>query len=585
MNYEFKLPDIGEGLVEGEIVKWFVKVGDTVAEHQPLASVLTDKAEVEIPSPKAGKIVKLFGKPGEKVKVHAPLVTFELSGGSAASSETPAPSAPAIKSNGKAAKVEKPSAAAKAAVAVAAKPAPAAAGGTFVFNLPDIGEGLVEGELVKWHVEAGDTVAEHQPIAAVLTDKAEVEIPSPKTGKILTLHAKPGQKVKVHSPLVTYTAVAGGKAPSFAPAAPAEAPAAPQSLPAAPSAPARPAQRETDVSASPMVRQLAKDLSIDITLIAGTGPQGRVLEADVKNFKAGGPASRVNATPAVRALAASFNVELTTLKGTGPGGRIVEGDVRAASPKAERRHAAAEPGPLTFTPAAAASEGEERIPFVGIRRKIAEKMQFATRTVAHVTHMDECDMTALLALRDELKPEAAKRGVKLTFLSFIVKALTKTLTEFPAFNASLAEEAGEIVIKRYYNVGIAVAAPQGLVVPNIKGADGKDLFGLAAEVSALAEKVRANKIDVASLQGGTITITNIGPIGGLFATPIVNHPEVAILGLMKLQKRPVVRDGGIAIRDMMNLVLSFDHRVTDGADAAHFMNTLIRHLENPRTLV
>ena len=585
MNYEFKLPDIGEGLVEGEIVKWFVKVGDTVTEHQPLASVLTDKAEVEIPSPKAGKIVKLFGKPGEKVKVHAPLVTFELSGHGSSAPEASVPAASTTKSNGKAAKLEKPSPAAKAAVAVAAKPAPvSASGGTFVFNLPDIGEGLVEGELVKWHVKAGDTVAEHQPIAAVLTDKAEVEIPSPKAGKILTLHAKPGQKVKVHSPLVTYTSVAGGKASSSAPAAEAEASAAPQSIPAAPSAPARPAQRQTDVSASPMVRQMAKDAGIDITQIAGTGPQGRVLEADVKSFKAGSPASRVNATPAVRALAASFNVELTTLKGTGPGGRIVEGDVRAASPKADRRHPG-EQGPLTFTPAAAASEGEERIPFVGIRRKIAEKMQFSKRTVAHVTHMDECDMTALLALRDELKPEAAKRGVKLTFLSFIIKALTKTLVEFPAFNASLAEEAGEIVIKRYYNVGIAVAAPQGLVVPNIKGADGKDLFGLAAEVSALAEKVRANKIEVASLQGGTITITNIGPIGGLFATPIVNHPEVAILGLMKLQKRPVVRDGGIAIRDMMNLVLSFDHRVTDGADAAHFMNTLIRHLENPRTLV
>jgi pyruvate dehydrogenase E2 component (dihydrolipoamide acetyltransferase) len=199
--------------------------------------------------------------------------------------------------------------------------------------------------------------------------------------------------------------------------------------------------------------------------------------------------------------------------------------------------------------------------------------------------MDECDMTALLALRDELKPAAAAKGVKLTFLPFIIKALTKTLAEFPGFNSSLNEEAGEIVVKRYYNIGIAVAAPQGLLVPNIKGADGKDLFGLASEVNALAEKVRANKIEVASLQGGTFTITNIGPIGGLFATPIVNHPEVAILGLMKLQKRPVVRDGGIAIRDMMNLVVSFDHRVVDGADAAQFMNTLVRHLENPRTLL
>jgi pyruvate dehydrogenase E2 component (dihydrolipoamide acetyltransferase) len=591
MNYEFKLPDIGEGLVEGEIVKWFVKVGDTVAEHQPLASILTDKAEVEIPSPKAGKILKLFGKPGEKVKVHSPLVTFDVKGGGAAPepAEAPAPESPA-KSNGKAAKVEKPSAAAKAAVAVAPKPAAApAAGGTFVFELPDIGEGLVEGELVKWHVKAGDSVTEHQPIAAVLTDKAEVEIPSPRTGKIQTLHAKPGQKVKVHSPLVTFSGVVGGKAAPAASAAPsAAAPEAPAPS-VAPSAPAPAAQRQTDVSASPMVRKLAKDAGVDITLVAGTGPEGRVLESDVKNFKASSPAgARVNATPAVRALAASCGVELSTLRGTGPGGRIVESDVRGAAPKSAPRGAAAAnagPAPLTFTPASAASTGEERAPFVGIRRKIAERMQFSTRTVAHVTHMDECDMTAVLALRDELKPEASKRGTKLTFLPFIIKALTKSLAEHPSFNASLAEEAGEIVIKRYYNVGIAVSAPQGLVVPNIKGADGKDLFGLAAEVSSLAEKVRSNKIEIASLQGGTITITNIGPIGGLFATPIVNHPEVAILGLMKLQKRPVVRDGGIAIRDMMNLVLSFDHRVTDGADAAHFMNTLIRHLENPRTLV
>jgi pyruvate dehydrogenase E2 component (dihydrolipoamide acetyltransferase) len=555
-------------------------VGDTVAEHQPIASVLTDKAEVEIPSPKAGKIVKLFGKPGEKIKVHGPLATFEIAGNGsspAATVEKPV-----------AVKAEK-AAPAPAAKAVAPAPAPApaakssksaASGGGYVFNLPDIGEGLVEGELVKWNVKVGDTVSEHQPIASVLTDKAEVEIPSPKSGKIAILHAKPGQKVRVHGPLVTYSGVTGGSA---APVTSVES--EPSSVPAAVAAPAaRPAQRQTDVSATPMVRKLAKDLGIDITQVVGTGPDGRVLENDLKTFR-NAPGGRVNASPAVRALAASLGVELSAITGTGPGGRIAEGDVRAVAPKTAPRKGDAKPGPLSFTPAGTASTGEEKIPFVGIRRKIAEKMQYSKRTVAHVTHMDECDMTALLALRDELKPEAAKRGVKLTFLPFIIKALTKALGEFPAFNASLAEEAGEIVIKRYYNVGVAVAAPQGLVVPNIKGADGIDIFGLAAEVAALAEKVRAGKIDVAALQGGTITITNIGPIGGLFATPIVNHPEVAILGLMKLQKRPVVRDGGIAIRDMMNLVLSFDHRVTDGADAAHFMNTIIRHLENPRTLV
>ena len=194
-------------------------------------------------------------------------------------------------------------------------------------------------------------------------------------------------------------------------------------------------------------------------------------------------------------------------------------------------------------------------------------------------------MTAVLSLREKMKPQAAKKGIKLTFLPFIIKALVKSLAEFPMFNSSLDEAAGEIVVKSRRNIGVAVAAPQGLVVPNIKNAQDKDLWALASEIAELAEKVRAKKIDVPSLQDGTFTITNIGPIGGLFATPIVNHPEVAILGLMKLAKRPVVREGKIEARDMMNLVLSFDHRVVDGADAANFMNTIIKHLENPQTLL
>ncbi len=590
MNFEFKLPDIGEGLVEGEIVKWFVKEGDTVTENQPLASVLTDKAEVEIPSPKSGKVLKLFGKPGEKIKVHAPLAMFEVGGNGGAPARAAAAAAPAPSAAKSAAAVAEPP---RAAAVSAAAPA----SGSFVFMLPDIGEGLVEGELVKWHVKVGQTVEENQPVAAVLTDKAEVEIPSPKSGAIAVLHAKPGEKVKVHAPLVTFSGVSSGSAVAAAHAEPA-ASAAPASAPAPAARPSGAA-----VLALPMVRKLARDLGVDLTLVPGSGPQGRVLEADVRAFAsrasaapaapaaaaapAARPASQVRATSAVRALAAQLGVDLARVSATGPGGRVVEGDVRAAAPKGAAPATAAKtaPGTPALSVPAAASQGEEKIPFVGIRRKIAEKMAQSKRTVAHVTHMDECDMTALLALREELKPAAAAKGVKLTFLPFVIKALTKSLAEFPNFNASLDEAEGTIVLKRHYNIGIAVAAAQGLVVPNIKGADGRDLFGLAAEVNALADKVRSGKIDVASLQGGTFTITNIGPIGGLFATPIVNHPEVAILGLMKLAKRPVARDGGIAIRDMMNLVLSFDHRVVDGADAASFMNAIIRHLENPRTLL
>ncbi|MEK7384012.1 MAG: dihydrolipoamide acetyltransferase family protein [Elusimicrobiota bacterium] len=411
----------------------------------------------------------------------------------------------------------------------------------FEFKLPDIGEGLVEGEIVKWFVKAGDAVRENDPLAAVLTDKAEVEVPSPKTGTIVKLFGKPGEKVKVHSPLVLIE-VAGNET--------------------------APAAKAAAVLAAPLVRKLAKDKGLDLARVAGSGPQGRVLAGDLEAAPSSGG---VKATPAVKALAAALGVDLSRVKATGPGGRVAEIDVRAAA-KAQAK-------------AVVSSAGDIRTPFVGIRRKIAEKMSASKHTVADVTHVDECDMTALLALRDELKPQAAKRGVKLTFLPFILKALTKALQEFADFNSSLDEAAGELVVKRYYNVGIAVAAPQGLVVPNIKNADSKDIFGLAAEIAALAETVRATKIEGAALQGGTITITNIGPLGGLYANPIVNHPEVAILALMKLQKRPVVRDGRVAIRDMMNLCLSFDHRVVDGADAAQFMNTLIRHLENPRTLL
>lgn len=591
MNFEFNLPDIGEGLVEGEIVKWFVKVGDTVKEHQPIAAVLTDKAEVEIPSPKAGKITRLYGKPGEKIKVHSPLASIEVAGGVAAAATT---EKIAVKNSAAAPKTP-------AAQAVAVVERPSASGaGTFVFNLPDIGEGLVEGELVKWFVKEGAAVEENQPIAVVLTDKAEVEIPSPKAGRIFKLHAKAGQKVAVHSPLVTYSGVKGASSVSshsVAVAAP-EAAAAP--------AASRPSKFASEVLATPMVRKMAKDKNIDIGQINGTGPQGRVLASDVAGFTAGGFAavmpsrgasfdnSKANATPGVKALASALGVDLSRIAGTGPGGRISETDVRAKAPLAPAAPTATarlEPAIASTTASGyppvsiSRQNGDTTVPFSGIRRKIAEKMQQSKRTVAHVTHVDECEMTAVQALRGKLKPEAAKRGVKLTFLPFIVRALSKALAEFPMFNSSLDESAGEIVVKRRHNIGIAVAAPQGLVVPNIKTAQDKDIWAIASEISALAEKVRAKTIEVAALQDGTVTITNIGPIGGLFATPIVNHPEVAILGLMKMSPRPVVREGKIVARDMMNLVLSFDHRIVDGADAASFMNTIIKHLENPQTLL
>jgi pyruvate dehydrogenase E2 component (dihydrolipoamide acetyltransferase) len=392
----------------------------------------------------------------------------------------------------------------------------------YEFKLPDIGEGLTEGEVVKWHVQEGQSVKENEPLCNVLTDKAEVEIPSPKTGKIAKLMAKPGEKVQVHAPLVIFELegnVSGGvQTHSVA----TSASAAVKTSVAVADKPS-----EAMVSATPAVRKLAKDLGVDIAAVKGTGPGGRVTEVDVRGFAGGASKS---------ALAPSASSDI-------------------------------------------------KIPFTGIRRKIADKMSESWKKIPHVAHMEEADLTALVQLREDMKKEAEQRTIKLTYLPFIIKALVKTFPEFPMFNATLNEAESVIIEKRSYNIGIAVSADQGLVVPVIKGAGNMDVWGLAAEIERLAEKARANRLELSEMQGGTFTITNIGPLGGLFATPIINFPEVAILGVMKIQDRPMVREGKIEIRKMANFILSFDHRITDGAQAAMFMNTFVKHLENPRTLI
>lgn len=375
----------------------------------------------------------------------------------------------------------------------------------YEFKLPDIGEGLSEGEVVKWHVREGDAVIENQPLINVLTDKAEVEIPSPKSGRIVKLLAAEGQKVPVHAGLVLFELDGAAAGPDQSP---------------------------------------------------------------------GG----VNALPAVRKLAADLRVDLGSLRGTGPGGRVTADDVRgtAGGPRAT---------PSAPASPATAPDDEESVPFTGVRRRTAEKMASSKRIVAHVTHMDEADCTALVGLREELKPEARKRALKLTVLTFVVKALCGSLKRFPNLNSVLDEAGGRILRKRRCNIGFATAAEQGLLVPVIQDAGAKDLWALAGEIQRLSGRARANRAEAPELRGGTFTVTNIGSIGGLFATPIVNHPEVGILGIMKLHKRPMVKDGAVAIRDILPLVLSFDHRVLDGAEAAHFMNHLIGQIESPRALL
>ncbi len=397
------------------------------------------------------------------------------------------------------------------------------------FKLPDIGEGVQEGEVVKWFVKEGDPIKENDPVVEVMTDKVTVQIPSPVTGKILQLRAKEGEVVKVGNTLVVF-----GEAGETAPPRP--EPTRPTTAPPAPTrTDAPPAPSPTgDILAAPAVRRLAKELNVNLAAIRGSGPQGRFTEDDVRNA-AKGPA----------------------------------------------RGAVVAPPP---TATVAAGGAEQRTPIHGLRKRIFEKMAKSNVTAAHFTYVEEVDMTQLVHLRDHLKQTADRKGVKLTFLPFFVKAVLAALVEFPSLNASVDDERGEIVIKRYYNIGIATATDEGLTVTVVHDADKRGLWDLAKEIERLAGAARDKKLSLQEVQGSTFTITSLGKEGGILATPIINWPEVAILGVHKIEKRPVVRDDQIVIREMMYLSCSFDHRVIDGHVGAAFVQSVRNYLEHPATI-
>ena len=433
------------------------------------------------------------------------------------------------------------------------------------FKLPDIGEGVHEGEITKWLVQQGQTVAADQPMVEVMTDKATVEIPAPVGGVVEGLFAKEGETVPVGKVILRITEAGKAAAPAAAPtkeapkAAPAGATAAGKQVPAPAAqtkqaAPASAVHTEPeipfDVLATPATRKLARDLSVKLGEIQGTGPQGRVTKEDVQLAYEG------------RAAAAPRSSHPT------PGTAI---EARTT--------------PQPSTSVAVQRGALQKIPLRGIRKKIAESMTLSKHKAAHFTYVDEVDMTQVVAMRKAAAPEAEKRGVKLTFLPFIIKALVPALKEFPYLNSSLDEEHQEIILKGDYNFGIATDTPNGLMVPVIKNADAKSIWELAAEIATLSEKTRNGKASMDDLRGGTFTLTNAGSIGGVFTTPVINYPEVAILGVNAIRKRPIVKDDEIVIADMMYLSMSVDHRVVDGADAARFINRLMYFLSEPSRLV
>jgi 2-oxoisovalerate dehydrogenase E2 component (dihydrolipoyl transacylase) len=426
--------------------------------------------------------------------------------------------------------------------------------GRFVFKLPDVGEGVAEAEVVSWHVAVGATVAEDDPLVDVMTDKVTVEIPSPRAGRVLSITGSPGDKVRVGAELLVLEVDGGGEAAPRERAASSSADIPPSAAPAAPApAPSEPVKTVPAPGPSP-----------------GKTPQPRPA------FTTRPPGTKPLASPAVRHRAQELGIPLQFIPGTGPGGRIGHADVDAYVTSGGRTAVTA-PGGL------AQRQGIEEIKIIGLRRRIAERMQESKRRIPHYSYVEELDVTALEDLRAHLNARHSDRP-RLTLLPFLTRALVVAVPRFPQVNALFDDEAGIVRRHAAVHVGIATQTAQGLMVPVVRYAEGLGLWEMALEISRLAAGAREGKATRDELSGSTITITSLGPIGGIVTTPVINYPEVAIVGVNRIIERPVVHGGQIVIRKMMNLSSSFDHRVVDGWDAAQFVQELKALLEQPAAL-
>jgi pyruvate dehydrogenase E2 component (dihydrolipoamide acetyltransferase) len=426
----------------------------------------------------------------------------------------------------------------------------------FKLILPDIGEGVVEAEIQQWFVGVGDAVTEDQPLVEVMTDKATVTIPSPRRGRITKLLYEVGQVAKVHDPLLEM---------ALDHSAGAEAGAGPEA----------PARRGGDDAAA------APELGAQSPGRAEAGER-RAGGAGSNGAGAGATATqRALATPAVRAMARQLGIDLNTVAGSGPSGRVTKADLEALRQGVARPTLHDTPDE---PPHVTSSAGDQVIPLRGIRRRIAERMAQSKRTAAHFTFVEQVDVTDLQRVKDRIAAAAKEQGVRVTFLPLIVKATVAALKKHPWLNATLDEARGEIRLRREYHIGVASATEHGLVVPVLRNADQRSLLDLAREIERLATAARAGKSRPEDMGGSTFTITSLGAQGGLLATPVINHPEVAILGVHRIRPTPVVRDGQIVARDVMNVSVSSDHRVVDGHVAAAFAYEVVRYLEDPNLL-
>ncbi|WP_371185921.1 dihydrolipoyllysine-residue acetyltransferase [Thalassotalea maritima] len=519
MSIDFILPDIGEGIVECEIVEWLVSEGEHIVEDQPVCDVMTDKALVQIPAMHSGVVDKLYYAQGDIAKVHAPLFAMTPNGEQTSETENIA---------------EAPE--------VALTPASTA---TQVedFILPDIGEGIVECEIVEWLVAEGDIIEEDQPVVDVMTDKALVQIPAKYAGKIVKLYYGKGEIAKVHEPLFAIE-IAGEavSAPAMEPT-PTQAPVtqAVANKAAVTSAPQSALQNSENgkALASPAVRRVARELGVNIHQVPGSGPKGRVFKDDVRNF-ANGVSDVAASTPS--ATAPTSNIATT-------GGSRVE-------------------------------------PIRGVKAAMAKAMVASVSTIPHFTYCEEIDMTKLIALRSELKEVYAKQDIKLTMMPFFMKAMSLALKEFPIMNSQPNDDCTELTYFNDHNIGMAVDSKVGLLVPNVKNVQSLSIVDVAKEVTRLTLSAREGRVSTDDLKGGTISISNIGALGGTVATPIINKPEVAIVALGKLQTLPRFNDKGeVEARSIMQVSWSGDHRIIDGGTIARFSNLWKSFLEEPTNML
>ena len=583
MAIEFKLPELGENIEQGDLVRVMVKPGDNVAEGQPVIELETDKAVIEVPSNVKGTVKEISVKAGQKLKVGQTIFTVEGDGDSpaeekqASSTRPPQPgvagptkSAPepiktAPQSTQDKAKQEK---------AVPAAPAkPAGKGAPLEFKLPELGENIEQGDVVRIAVKAGDTISEGQAVIELETDKAVVEVPSSVSGTVKEVLVKQGQKAKVGQVILTLEAGATSKsAPAEKAPEPVVEEASSSQMARASYSIARNVEGKTEAEAFPpdAPRATAHEV-VPQQLMKHAGDEHR---------------APVPASPSVRRLAREIGVDIYNVQGTGPSGRISEADVKshAKGVITTAANGVAAPGvaiPTVKLPDFSKWGAIEKVSMRAIRRKTAEHLVEAWTTIPHVTQHDKADITELEELRKKFAPKAELSGGKMTITAIALKVIASALKVFPQFNASIDMSTEEIVYKHYIHLGVAVDTDRGLLVPVIRDVDHKNIVELAAELSQLSTKAKNKTLKPEEMEGGTFTITNLGGIGGTYFTPIVNHPEVAILGMSRSRIEPVWVNDKFEPRLMMPLSLSYDHRIIDGADAARFLRWVVEALEQP----